>query len=288
MKKKQRNIIIILILLFTMSIISIQIIPFASSGDYNGLPEPTYDELYSPSTPILNSIDPDSCLDGSVELSWSESTTPEGVVNPVFYIIYRMKDFDSWEFLTSLIGRSHIDLISIIEGEYHEYRYVVIARYVYVEHFDVKCYDSQYSYIQFIAIGELNPLTDPSIIINFGASTTNTYDVILILYCDNDPEAMSFKLSLDSVWTAWESYSTTKNVTLPESSIYNPNYTVGVKYKKNSWESEPVYDDITYDPEASPPNGDGKPTDYTLLYVLLGVLGGLIGIGVFLKYRKPK
>lgn len=139
--------------------------------------------------------------------------------------------------------------------------------------------------------------SNPSIIINDdgtddGANNTNSFENILTLSCDDATE-MQFKIN-EGAWTNWITYAESYTITLPENDLGYPDYRVEVIFRNSIGTTKDagytnIYDDIIYDPEGNPPplNGDDKPVDYTLLaIVLLGVLVSLIGIGVFLKYRK--
>ena len=136
--------------------------------------------------------------------------------------------------------------------------------------------------------------SNPSIIINNGETTTNSLEVILTLSCENADE-MCFQISED-IWINWTAYSTSYIITLFENDPAAPDYRIGVIFRNEEGTTEDagygdIYDDIIYDPEEVPPPPPPPPDkdeeiDYTLTYVLIGVLIGLVGIGIFLKYRK--
>jgi len=138
--------------------------------------------------------------------------------------------------------------------------------------------------------------TNPSITINDGAETTNSFENnILTLYCENATE-MQFKIN-DGVWTDWIEYSMTYTIILPENDIGYPDYKVEVVFRNIVGTTEDagyenVYDEITYNSEGElpplPPPEDDDKIDYTLTYILIGVLGGAIGIVIFMKVRKNK
>lgn len=136
--------------------------------------------------------------------------------------------------------------------------------------------------------------TNPSIVINNGDLITNSFEITLTLNC-NDADEMKIRLTND-LYLNWESYTTTYVLILSESVLYNSEFRIGVIFKNVIGESVEVFDDITYEEppqeeeeEDEDVNGDVEtPYDYTLIYILLGVLGGLIGTGIYLKYRKKR
>jgi len=241
--------------------------------------------------PVLDPIIPSPDIDGRVNLKWSRVDIPSylGNIVPV-YTIQRSKDGEPWVIYAQTGQLSYSDpqnLLPILENGV--YRYRVKAS----KHTSDFYAESAFSNIESVVIGAPVLPSNPSIIINDGAETTDSLTVTLTLDCDN-AEEMSFRISLDT-YLDWIPYTTTHTLMLLEDDPARPDYRVGVVFRNEDGESKDVFDEITYEgpsngdgngDENGDENGDDKPTDYTLVYILVGVLGGLIGIGIFLKYRK--
>lgn len=244
--------------------------------------------------PTLKAIESPN-TDGIIELDWDTVSNPaDGIV--CGYLIYRQFGSGGWiEIGEVLIGiTDYTDNVNV-NGTYQYYIKTVMFSYRF-------CIEtiSEPSNIQSVVVGiyvyvapppEAYP-SNPSISINDGDETSDSFEVTLTLYCDN-AEEMQFQISVD-IWTNWTVYATTYTITLFVNDPDYPEYRVGAVFRNGVGTTEDagygdIYDDITYEPEVvpppppPPPNGD---VDYTLMYVLLGVLASLIGIGIFLKYRK--
>lgn len=290
----KRKIIIVLLL------ISVCIIPFVFlslqffaviiiNGDGD-------EEDYTPSTvynivsPTLESISPNPSTDGNIALYWddAEVLNPDLSLELGHYRVLRRKDGGSWKQIKLVFYIEHYYDYGLADGTY-EYK-IQTAFYKPIE-----IHYSDYSNTESVIVGRLP--SNPSITINDGAETTNSLTVTLTLSCDNADE-MQFRLSYDTLLN-WTAYSTTYIITLFENDPDAPPHRIGVIFRNDGGTTEDagyddIYDDIIYDPEGDgDDNGDGdgepvppEPTDYTLLYVLLGVLVGLVGIVVFMRYRK--
>jgi len=88
-------------------------------------------------------------------------------------------------------------------------------------------------------------LTNPSVLINDGAETTNGLMVLLIINCGNASE-MKIKTGAVTPWNNWESYQTMKTITLGEPNPYFPIYTVSIQFRKGNYTSIIVSDIIKY------------------------------------------
>lgn len=284
---KKKGIIIIGLLLISICTIPFVIfsLQFFALVDTNGggvLPPP-YDT--PPSKPILSDIQPDPDTDGVINLDWSDSS------NVVYYNVYRsIYEGGSTKIIIGLTSSSFIDR-STKKNRLYYYKIEAVNNIGKVSSYwkSVNVYISPPTLIY---------PTNPSIIINDdgtpgGANNTNSFDVVLTLSCENADE-MQFQISTDQ-WLNWTAYKTIYPLTLLENDPDSPNYRIAVVFRNENGTSvdagyKNIYDDIIYDSEGEPPpvNGDDE-IDYTLIiYVLLGVLVGLIGIGVFLKVRKKK
>ena len=272
----KKGIIIIGLLLLSICtipfvIFSLQLFSIGQTDEDNGeLPdyEPNITPM-SPVTPILNLIVPNPTTNGIVELSWDYEWL-------AWFKIWRQKDDESWEIIKTglFMETSYTDTITA-NGEY---KYVIIA---YITLIIVK-YESDYSNVQIMLTNIPILPSNPSISINDGAETTDSYEVILTLGCDNADE-MRFQIK-EGYWTEPVDYTTTYPITLFEDDPWSPNYRVEVEFK-NIYGTIKEDDDITYECDTCNGDGDGE-IDYMLAFVLVGVLIGLIGIGIFLKYRK--
>jgi len=273
----RKGIIIIVLLLISAAIIPFVIFSlqfFALEGGTGGVPPPD-PTVYVPA-PVLKPITPAVSSIGRFQLEWTISDEYESYN----FKVYRRKDYSgNWDLVGYLFSsKIYIDL-GLTTGTY-EY---LIQALVYIDNI---AYFSESSNIQ-TAIVELFPV-NPSIIINDdgtpeGANATNSLEVILTLSCD-DADEMCFQISED-IWINWTAYETTYTITLFENDPWAPNYRVGVVFRNDAGETKEVCDDIIYDPDVPPPPDKDEEIDYTLAYVLIGVLIGLIGIGIFLKYR---
>ncbi len=246
--------------------------------------------------PVLKAID-GPCTDGTVELDWN---AVEGYLGGTImgYHIYRYSASEGWKEIDGVsFGITEYTDDIEVNGEYQYY-----IKSITLIHLDIV--ESDPSNIQTVVVDihvepppppppELLP-SNPSIIINSGVETTDSFEVTLSLYCDRADE-MQIQISI-GVWTDWVDYTTTYIITLL--GVADPDYPdfrVSVIFRNDNGTTEDagygdIYDDITYEePTQEEEEEEEEPSpeeDYTLIYVLLGVLVGLIGIGVFLKYRK--
>jgi len=262
-----------LIVVIIIATVSFQLGWFApiDVGEDNGeLPnyEPTISR-FAPNTPVLDPIIPNPNTNGWVELSWDE---PEWLA---YFRIWRKKDDESWKLIATgiFMETSYIDTLT----ENGEYKYVMIAYLVR--------YESNYSNIETVLTNIPIPPTNPSIIINNGAETTDSYNVELTLYC-NDADEMRFQIK-EGYWTDYVDYATTYPITLFEDDPLSPDYRVGVEFK-NIYGTIETWDGITYDPEEIIPEDDDEEDYILLTIVLILILGSLIGIVIFMKVRKKK
>ncbi len=101
--------------------------------------------------------------------------------------------------------------------------------------------------------------SNPSIIINNGDNSTDSPLVTLSLSADGAQE-MCFRNGTDGTWTAWESYSTTKQINVA-GSTNNTIYSISAKFRNLGGESEVVSDDILFLTEGDGDDGDGDDGD---------------------------
>lgn len=93
------------------------------------------------------------------------------------------------------------------------------------------------------------------------------------------------------VWMEWVSYSTSYTVMLIFDDPDYPYYRVSVEFRNDDGTSEIVWDDIIFEvEEEEQPSGSPlkESYNYTIVYILVAVLIGLIGIGIYLKFRKKR
>jgi hypothetical protein len=119
-----------------------------------------------------------------------------------------------------------------------------------------------------------------SIVINNGDVSTNSTLVALKLLAVG-AEEMCFRNGTTGNWTAWETYSTTKQLYLA-GSVNNTVYTIYAKFRNTTGESYPIYDSILF-LEGLPvaPAIPGYPGEW-LVITLVGV------IGVILLFNRKK
>ena len=246
--------------------------------------------------PVLKSIESPN-TDGSIELDWND-VSPVGRYE-VGYNVYRLWA-GSWTKIDST-AKGVSEYVDTVE-ENGVYKYYVTSKTFKV--FPPTFYESEMSNIQSVTVDihipEPDPPPDilpsnPSIIINNGAETTDSLVLTLTLSCDN-AEEMSFQIYY-GMWTNWTVYKTTYTLTLSENNPDIPDFRIGVEFRNENGTTadagyKDTWDGITYE---EPTNGDGNddgngngepPVDYTWTYVGIGVLVALIGIIVYLKYRK--
>ncbi len=131
-------------------------------------------------------------------------------------------------------------------------------------------HDTVYSiYVEFQNVGgKTDPVYDsiryimpvpsnPSMVINNGDNSTDSPLVTLTLSA-NGAQEMCFRNGTDGTWTAWESYSTTKQINLA-GSTNNTIYSISAKFRNLGGESEVVSDDILFLTEGD--GGDGDDGD---------------------------
>jgi len=124
-------------------------------------------------------------------------------------------------------------------------------------HLEGSINNTEYSiYVKFQnALGETNPIGDsilylvfsplnPSIIINNGDMSTNSTLVDLTLSADGATE-MCFRNGTTGSWSSWEAFATAKQLHL-EGSINNTEYSIYVKFRNATGETNPIGDSILY------------------------------------------
>lgn len=278
------------IIIIVLVLISVCILPFVIFS-YQALiiipPDPTPDPvIIEIDAPTLNSIIPNPDPDGRVELNWNDIDIPGYSADPCYKIL-RSKDGGVWQELFTEYSFYDDPKSSLLTLENGVYKYKVrafraLSPELYAE--------SEYSNIQSVTVGVLSLPTNPSIIINNGDLTTDSFELTLTLSCDNADE-MHFQIDI-GIWTNWIAYSTTNILTLTEGHLDNNKFYIGVVFKNTDGVSVEVFDDIIYEGPSNGNNGDNgdeePPVDYTLMYVLIGVLVGLIGMGIYLRSRKNK
>lgn len=288
MKKNHRNIAIVsiagiaLIIILIVQSYPLTISPLNGGG---GGGEPESNELHQ--------IIPYPNTDGNILLRWGALDTSSlgfGESVPVHYEVYRSMDGGSW----LKIFEGYDILTYEDEGLYDgEYKYLIRSSVFVLKNIVVQSNVVSIT-VNIPGPGENLPL-NPSITINDGAETTNSFELALTLSCDNADE-MRFQIDI-GIWTEWTTYSTSHTLMLNESYLYDDTFRVGVVFRNVDGTTEDagyknIYDDITYEPPEGNGDGDEEPPelsiDYTLIYVLVGVLAGLVGIVVFMKYRKIK
>lgn len=284
MRDKQRNILLItgitIIVFITLSVfITVIFYPYVVLVPSNGGTWGEPDYTLPPSTPTLYNIHPDPDSDGIIILDWSVSS------DVWYYNVYRRICVDGIDEKIAEITISYFTDSATKNGLYY-YRIEAVNNI-----------GSAWSNQESVTINIPLFFIDPSILINDGAETTNSFEVILTLYCGNADE-MQLQIT-EGFWTNWTAYATTYTITLFENDPFYPDYRIEVVFRSGGvttkdagyTEGNAIYDDIIYDPEGEPPPPPPvlieEEIDYTILtYILLGVLVGLVGIGIFLKYRK--
>ena len=231
-----------------------------------------YIEPTPPEAPVLESINPSLNDDGIIHLSWSPSQ------DATEYWVYR-SDNDGTTIRVKKTTYTYF-IESLSSGNYE---YSIKACNIY----GVSSFSNSETVT--VDLGDENLPTNPSIIINGGDTTTDSFVVTLTLSCD-DANEMRFKLSYDTSWTSWEIYNTIRIVTLPENSIDNPEYRVGVMFQNENGETEVVYKDIKY---VSGDNGDGNGDDvpddagddYIIYLILSLTFTGFIVVIVLIRKK---
>lgn len=275
----------ILLIISSFSIIfTISYIVFFAVAPPNG--NGGYEEDYSPSIryniipPTLEPIIPTLSTDGNIRLDWNDAETINSdlldEISFSYYRVFRRKDGKTWELIINFPNIEYLDC-GLTKGTY-EYKIQSVFSKLNEIH------NSDFSNVHFVVVGIITLPSNPSIRINDGDETTDSFTITLTLYCD-DADEMKFQIYIGT-WIDWVNYTTTYTMTLQEEYLDDNQFYIGVIFRNEDGESNEVFDDIEYEADGEPPPLNGDEDDYTLiLYVLLGVLVGLIGIGVFLKYR---
>jgi len=283
MKKNHRNTAIVSIIGIALIIILlvVQLYPLTISPlNGGGGGEPESNEL--------RQIIPYPNTDGNILLRWGAldiQSLEFGESIPVHYEVFRSMDGGSW----LKIFEGYDVLTYEDEGLYDgEYRYYIRSSVFVLKNVVVQSNVVSIT-VNIPGAGENLPF-NPSIIINDGAKTTNSLTITLTLSCD-DADEMRFQIDI-GIWTEWTAYSTTHILMLNESYLYDDKFYIGVVFRNADGTTEDagyknIRDDITY-VTSEDGDGDDYEMDYTLIYVLGGVLAGLGGIVVFMKYRKIK
>jgi len=249
----------------------------------------SFEILSTDVTPILQPIIPNPNTDGKIDLHWNQILSIDG------YRVYKLIS-GSWTLIAEVSSSttSYTDIVDE-DGTYKYYVASYKTKFLKTE--------ENPSVIQSVVVEiyvEPEPEPEPPepvlpsnplIIINGGAEITHSFTITLTLYC-NFADEMQFEIA-NGVFTTWVSYSTSYTIKLSENDLQYPNYRIGVTFRNEDGSSDVVYDTITYEPPVVPlpepePEVNGKATDYTLIYILVGILGGIVGIGIFLRYRTKK
>ena len=136
--------------------------------------------------------------------------------------------------------------------------------------------------------------SNPSIIINKGATSTDKFEITIELSCDN-ADQMRIRLDFDGGWGAWERYATLKTVILSDKSTDYPDYRVSVQFRNADGVSgEAYYDIMVYiatpipDPVTppEPPEIVVKPLIET--YQIIGIVVAVVLVGTIVVIQKLK
>ncbi|KKM25680.1 hypothetical protein LCGC14_1592580 [marine sediment metagenome] len=248
----------------------------------------------------LETIIPSVSLSGEISLVW---VIESGIIHTTY--VERRVEGGSWfnikTFNQVIGGGSYIDILNDF-GTY-EYR----IRSVFWEGYDKNYYSNEQS----VEVAEddpdpvdlLDPVyptptptpvypTNPSIIINNGAETTDSFDLTLTLYCD-DADEMQFRIDINT-YLNWTTYSTTYILTITKGNLISNIYRIGVIFRNENGTTEDagydkIFDDILYEePTQEKDDEPPLPFDYTMIYILIVVLGVLIGAGILLRNRKKR
>lgn len=240
--------------------------------------------------PVLKPLESPN-IDGIINLDWNEVEVlyHQGYISG--YNIYRHSALEGWKKIGETLMTTTVYTDNINEDGEYEY---FITSNTYIN----SVYESDPSNIRVVVVDiyqESDPPPEvlpqnPSIEINGGDETTDSFEISLTLSCDN-AEKMQFQLDVGK-WTNWTAYETTYALTLCEEYLFNDMFRIGVVFWNENGTSvdagyTDIYDDITYEAptQEEPPVEPANGKDYTLVYVLIGILGSLVGTGVFLKYR---
>jgi len=134
--------------------------------------------------------------------------------------------------------------------------------------------------------------TNPSIIINQGATSTDKFEINLELSCDYAAQ-MRIRLDFDGGWGAWERYTTLKTVILPDTSIDYPDYRISVQFRNAYGVSEEVYYDITVHIETPIPSPTipTEPSETVVkpiieTYQIIGIVVAVVLVGTIVIIQK--
>ncbi|MCP6718937.1 MAG: hypothetical protein KJI71_01715 [Patescibacteria group bacterium] len=304
MKKKQKNFLIVSLIVGILSITIVgftltQVIPLAfilhdDGGGSLPPPPPPPVQVFPPPAPILASIIPNPDTDGDISLQWSIVSS----ISSVGYQLYFRPRGGSWVLIktTVLIAYTHRGLTS------GTFEYAVKA---YSE-YGISILSNIKSVIVDISIiSPLEPPPPPIIIIPEIPALFLTViipsvssDGIIQLSWTKESSALSYE-----VWRSDDGAPYVRIAdliitgTYTDTIITNGNYNykiIGVNPTKRSPDSNIITVTVTIPtiqspppPPLPPPTEQSTPiTDYTILYILLGGLGGLIATIIYLKYRK--
>jgi len=120
-----------------------------------------------------------------------------------------------------------------------------------------------------------------SIVINNGAASTNSTLVTLTLL-GMGAEEMCFRNGTTGTWTAWEAYSTTKQLYLA-GSINNTVYTIYAMFQNATGESYPICDNILYLEGIT--SGFPFISGYSFEWLAISLVGV---IGIILLFNRKK
>lgn len=196
-----------------------------------------------PSATTVYTISPNPNIDGVITISWLSISDADD------YELYRSKDGGIFSPITTTAETSYPDTV-FLDGTYY---YKVICRGV-----DDNSGFSNTQSVKveiYVAPPPLVLPTNPSIIINNGDLTTDSFDVIITLSC-NDANEMRFQIS-SGVYLDWVPYSTSYTLTLSKVNPDYPNYYIGVTFRNQDGNSGEVFDGIKYE-VLDDGNGDGN------------------------------
>lgn len=249
-----------------------------------------------PSAPALQSI-PSPDTDGIIDLRWN------AVDGATDYWVYKQFNGGSITQVITQYTRTSLRITNTEEGTY-EYS---VKAHNYVGYSGLS--NTISVVIDFPEVAPPGPIpgeespSNPTISINEGATITD-FEISLTLSCD-DADEMRFKIDSDSengVWSIYESYATTKALTLPyKFSTTNIHYEVSVQFYNKYGTSEIVYDEIEFivggpeptPPIPSPPTPEPTPTDTTnnqgIIYgIIIAIVIGISTIIILEVVRRKR
>ncbi|KKN36770.1 hypothetical protein LCGC14_0770300 [marine sediment metagenome] len=256
-------------------------------------------EATAPDAPILNPIIPNVILDGEINLKWNEPEWTSG-----YEVYYKRSWNDEWILIETITSgrRTFYSYNTIFDGLY-EFSVIATGYAMFGNSPRSNIVECNVVILEPV-IPDPDPIpliypSNPSILINNGNESTSLLDLSLNLACD-DADEMQFQISLD-MWTNWTSYSTSYILTVTESNLnQRDEFKIEVVFRNENGTTKDaglgvISDDIKYidlngDDEDVPGDGDGDNglSNDVIIGILVGVIGLLILISIFVKYRKRK